>query len=182
MHRSRLWALVAVAALTTAAIGCGSSSKASSPAATTAAAIGGHGQTIDGIPCNVNEQLTYHVHAHLLLLVNGKSAPLPALIGIPLKGNSAACFYFLHTHDTTGVIHIEAPKPRIFTLGQFFDIWGQPLSRSRASSLTGPLHVFVGQKPFTGSPRNIRLRAHELITIESGKRVKPPGYRFAAGL
>jgi hypothetical protein len=173
---------VLVAALLIA--GCGSSKKSPSSSSGTAgkATIGGTGQTIDGIPCNRTEQLTYHVHAHLLLLINGVSAPLPALIGIPIADGAAECFYFLHTHDTTGVIHIEAPKPTTFHLGQFFDIWGQPLSRTRASALKGPLHVFVGKKPFTGNPRNIPLTPHELITIEQGKLVKPPSYTFAPGL
>jgi hypothetical protein len=80
------------------------------------------------------------------------------------------------------VIHIEAPGPRSFTLGQFFAVWGQPLSRSRATNLPGPLHVFVNQKPYHGNPAGIKLIAHELITIESGKAVPPPPFTFQAGL
>lgn len=36
----------------------------------------------------------------------------------------------LHTHDTTGLIHVESNTVRVFTLGDFFRIWGQPLSGS----------------------------------------------------
>jgi hypothetical protein len=175
--------LVAILAIAVVVAGCGSSKKSASTSTSAAKVTGGTGQTIDGIPCNRTEQLTYHVHAHLELLNNGASEPLPALIGIPLaSSDQAACFYFLHTHDTTGVIHMEAPAQRTFTLGQFFDIWGQPLSRTRATNLTGPLHVFVGQKPYTGNPRNIKLTPHELVTIEQGKVVKPPPYTFGPGL
>jgi hypothetical protein len=174
--------VVAVAALTVA--GCGSSSKSSSSTTTTSTSgSGGAGQTVDGVRCNRTEQLNYHVHAHLSLIADGSPEALPALIGIP--GGSTGtpqCFYFLHTHDTTGVIHIEAPAKTTFTLGQFFAVWGQPLSKDQATNLKGPLHVFVGKKAYTGDPAKIKLTPHGLITIESGKSVPPPSYTFPAGL
>jgi hypothetical protein len=182
-HRAGAIALVLLAALALVVAGCGSSKKTTTSTTTTAQTTGGTGKTVDGIPCNATEQLTYHEHAHLELLVNGVSEPLPALIGIPgATTGTVTCFYYLHTHDTTGVIHMEAPAKRVFTLGQFFAVWGQPLSKARAANLTGPLHVFVGNKPYTGDPSAIKLTPHELVTIEQGKVVKPPPYTFAPGL
>ena len=35
-----------------------------------------------------------------------------------------------HTHDSTGIIHIESPLKRDFTLGQFFDVWKSKLNNS----------------------------------------------------
>jgi hypothetical protein len=167
-----------------AAAGCGGSSSKSASTGTTASdASGGAGQTVDGVKCNRTEQLTYHVHAHLSLIANGSPEALPALIGIPGGATGTPqCFYFLHTHDTSGVIHIEAPAKTAFTLGQFFAVWGQPLSKSQATNLKAPLHVFVGKKAYTGNPANIKLTPHGLITIESGKTVAPPSYTFPAGL
>jgi hypothetical protein len=175
-------ALIAVVAFAIAGCG-GSSSKSSSTSTTAADASGGAGQTVDGVKCNRTEQLNYHVHAHLSLIADGSPEALPALIGIPgAATGTPQCFYFLHTHDTSGVIHIEAPAKTVFTLGQFFAVWGQPLSASQATNLKGPLHVFVGQKAYTGNPANIKLTPHELITIESGKKVASPSYTFPAGL
>jgi hypothetical protein len=53
--------------------------------------------------------------------VNGKQVSVPAGIGI---ASDNTCFYWLHTHTSDGVIHIEAPSGRSFTLGNFLDIWG----------------------------------------------------------
>jgi hypothetical protein len=173
-----LAACVAVVAL----CGCGSSDKPATTAAGTAAtqpATTSNGaRVIDGIRCQP-EHLESHYHAHLELLRDGHPVQVPALIGIDLQHQ---CLYWLHTHDTTGVMHIESPDSRTYTLGQFFDVWGKPLSRTRAASLNGALKVFVGQKPVNGDPRAIVLKSHELITIEQGRTVTPPGYHFAPGL
>jgi hypothetical protein len=137
---------------------------------------------IDGIPCTA-EMLQVHFHAHLALLNDGRPVSLPAGIGIRRDRD---CLYFLHTHKPDGIIHIEAPSRRIFTLGQFFDIWGKPLSAQQADGLTSrrgqTLHVFVNGRRYTGDPRRIRLAPHQLLTIEAGREVPPPAYRFPAGL
>jgi len=73
--------------------------------------------TIDGIGCNPMEQAVFHIHAHLDIIINGAYFLVPSQVGIPSN-----CFYWLHTHDESGIVHIEAPIHRDFTLGQFFDI------------------------------------------------------------
>ncbi len=140
------------------------------------------GTPVDGIPCETSEQLTYHVHAYLTVLANGQVVPIPAFIGIPGR-----CIYWLHTHDTSGVIHIEAPSQRAFTLGQFFDVWSQPLSATQVLGFKADgqhsFQFFVDGQPYSGDPRQIPLGAHTLITIEYGPPFSaPPPFTFPTGL
>src|SRR3954451_23322185 len=86
---------------------------------------------IDGIPC-VQEMLNYHVHSPLSINAAGKPVTVPANVGIKI-GNSFSCLYWLHTHDSSGLIHVEAPHVIHPTLGQFFDVWGQMLSRTQVA-------------------------------------------------
>src|ERR687884_1193185 len=84
-------------------------------------------QTIDGIQCNAAEQLVFHNHAHLDIFINGQPYTIPSQVGIV----PAKCIYWLHTHDDSGIIHIESPVTRNFTLGQFFDIWNRKFSNTQ---------------------------------------------------
>ena len=164
------------------------------PAATATLPIpGSDGQTADGIQCQVTEQLAYHIHAHLSLIVNGQAVLVPAGIGIAPPRETqqgfvvgGKCFYWLHTHDVSGIIHIESPTAQVYTLGQFFAVWGQPLTATQVATLTvdaaHPLHAFVGSQPFDGPPDQIQLGTHELITLEIGQQVPPPPFTFPAGL
>ena len=47
------------------------------------------------------------------------------------------CIYWLHTHAPDGVIHIESPFERVYTLGNLFDIWHQPLSKRQVGDAKG---------------------------------------------
>jgi hypothetical protein len=147
-------------------------------------ATGGQGQPVDGITCDRGEQLAFHTHAHLYILRDGFSQPVGTDVGIPGGAIQPRCIYWLHTHDRTGVIHMEAPSPQAFTLGQFFDIWGQPLSSTQVALNRVPagaqFAVFVDGQPFTGDPRGIVLKAHTQVVIEIGRRVGPPGYDFGS--
>ena len=129
--------------------------------------------TIDGIACNPMEGSAFHVHSHLDIFINGVYFVVPSQIGIP--GN---CFYWLHTHDESGKIHIEAPIHRDFTLGQFFDIWNKKLSNDQifnyVANTNNPLNVYInGTKVPDGTNyRDIKLNtqqnAHNEIAIVYG--------------
>jgi hypothetical protein len=67
------------------------------------------------------EQAVFHIHAHLSFFLDGQAVAIPQGIGI---APDSSCFYWLHMHDASGVIHIEAPANRTFTFGNFLDIWG----------------------------------------------------------
>jgi len=151
---------------------------------------GGNGQPVDGIEGSSREMLKVHVHAHLSLFSKGQQIAVPYAIGIvrPFQVNNGfaaagAGIYWLHTHDATGIIHVESPDARTYTLGNFFDIWGQPLDGGNVAGFTGAVRAFVDGKPYTGDLRTIVLAAHTQITLEVGAPfVPPPVYVFPSGL
>jgi hypothetical protein len=147
------------------------------------------GATVDGIACQTSEQVAYHIHAHLAIYASGGRQVVPAGIGIPgpqkvVDGfvEGGKCLYWLHTHDSTGVVHIESPVQRVYTLGQFFDVWGRPLSGTQVGRATGHVTAFVDGKRFAGDPRSIKLTPHAVIQLDVGKIVPPQPFTFPAGL
>jgi hypothetical protein len=147
------------------------------------------GATVDGIACQASEQVAYHIHAHLAIYVSGSPQVVPAGIGIPgpqqvVNGfvEGGKCLYWLHTHDATGIIHVESPAQRVYTLGQFFDIWGRSLSGTQVGRATGHVTVFLNGKRFAGDPRSIKLTPHAVIQLDVGTVVPPQGFTFPAGL
>ncbi|MDQ1393865.1 MAG: hypothetical protein QOF30_2842 [Acidimicrobiaceae bacterium] len=149
-----------------------------------AVATANYPNAIDGIKCEVNEQLVYHIHSHLTIFVNGQSRQIPYGIGMapPLQYNTSngtyvnggQCFYWLHTHAADGVIHIESPTQTAYTLGQFFDMWGQALKAGQVGPALGPLKMYVDGKPYTGDPRTITLGAHSQIQLDVGSPAPGP--------
>jgi hypothetical protein len=142
------------------------------------------GQPVDGISCQTTEQTLFHIHAHLTIFVNGSARQVPAAIGIPgaqaeatAQGPfiaSGTCFYWLHTHAADGVIHIESPVERTYTLGNFFDIWGQPLGTDRVGPATGHVVAIYNGQVYQGNPRDIPLIAHAQIQLQVGTPLVAP--------
>jgi hypothetical protein len=142
------------------------------------------GQAIDGISCDTSEQTLFHIHTHLTIFVNGQQRQVPAGIGIPDAVaqqtpagpfvDSGKCFYWLHTHAADGIIHIESPVQRTYTLGEFFDEWGQPLGPAQVGPAKGKVTVLVNGKVFTGNPRNVPLGSHENLQVEVGTPLIAP--------
>lgn len=141
------------------------------PSATAPARAQGLGALpIDGIKCEGMEGAVVHIHQHLQLFDKGRALEVPANIGIPTGMN---CLYWLHTHTNDGLVHEESPVRKIFTLGQFFDIWGQELSWWAAGPVRAAhgkkLIIQVNGKSFKGKdPRTIPLHNHDEIVIQSG--------------
>jgi hypothetical protein len=71
------------------------------------------------IDCNSKEHFNFHIHTKLVIMIDNQLYPIPANIGIIPE----QCIYWLHTHDNSGLIHIESPIKRNFTLGEFLQIW-----------------------------------------------------------
>jgi hypothetical protein len=148
-------------------------------------ASAGTGQTIDGIQCNTNEQSLFHVHSHLTIFVNGAARQIPYGIGIApprqvqqgAQGpfvTGGACFYWLHTHAADGIIHIESPVQRAFTLGDFFNIWGQPLGPDQVGPATGKVTAFYDGALYHGDPRDVPLGHHTQIQLVVGTPLIAP--------
>lgn len=138
-----------------------------------------------GLPVYGEEKLEVHYHAHLDVYVDGRHVLVPAGIGIDERRQRISP---LHTHDTSGVVHVEAPKPRPFTLGQVFTEWGVPFSASRLGQFHAspghPLAVYVNGEKATGDPGKVRLAPHQEIAVVYGKAPTPlpTSYDFPPGL
>jgi hypothetical protein len=154
----------------------------------------GQGQPVDGISCDTSEQVVYHIHAHLAVYTNGEARIIPEGIGIvpptEVVQTSAGpfvaagkCFYWLHSHTADGIIHVESPSQRVYTLGNYFDIWNQPLSATQVGPAHGQVTAYVDGQPFTGDPRSIPLNVHALIQLDVGSASPgPQPFTLPAGL
>lgn len=141
-----------------------------------------------GLPMLSTEGSVEHIHAHLDVIVNGKPVRVPENVGIDQQAQAISP---LHTHDTSGVIHIESPKKADFTLAQFMTEWNVALSGDRIGALTTghdrQLHIYLNGRPWTGAPGAVPLTAHGEIAIVYGSasdtaKVKvPSSYHFPAG-
>jgi hypothetical protein len=164
-------------------------------------------QTAGGIPCDQLEHTQIHYHAALQIVYQGNVLPIPANLGIvtnPVSGTTT-CFYWLHVHGANpNVIHIESPATDTFTLGQFFSVWStwnkaqglpnEPLDATHVSTLTltpdQKLVVYIdlqdgkGPTVYTGDPKAIPLKSHEVITLEitPPEVTPPPSFTFTSGL
>jgi hypothetical protein len=96
---------------------------------------------------------------------------------------SGGCFAWLHTHASDGVIHIESPSKKTYTLGDFFDIWQEPLGPNQVGPDKGKVIAFYNGKYYAGNPRTIPLHAHAQIQLDVGRPlVAPEHITFPNGL
>jgi hypothetical protein len=137
-------------------------------------------------PLAAQESLAFHIHQHLDIFVDGDPVAVPSNIGITAAGE----FAVLHTHDTSGVMHVESPEQRDFTLGDFFDVWGVLLTKNCLGGLctngTKTLSVYVNGTRVTTDPAQIVLKPHQEIFIAYGTAADlpkpiPKSYAFPAG-
>ncbi|MBV9409262.1 MAG: hypothetical protein JO164_10605 [Candidatus Eremiobacteraeota bacterium] len=148
-----------------AALSCVGAARAAVPA----------GQPVDGIRCDQMEGSVLHIHQHLAIYDHGKPVTVPDDVGRPLV---AQCFYWLHTHTPDGIIHVESPNFKTFTLGNFFDVWGQPLTKTNVAGAQTKKNervaVWVDGNRYTGNPRAIELTQHLDVTIQVGPPYAKP--------
>lgn len=77
---------------------------------------------IAGIPVLDEEGSATHTHTLLRILVDGDEIVIPAGIGIDARAGQIAA---VHTHESTGVLHVESPhRNDVYTVGQFLTLWG----------------------------------------------------------
>jgi hypothetical protein len=206
----RLIAMLALAMLALAACGGGSKSATTSSTSFTASTAAGPAPQLPllttpapwprpdhvldraraaGLHPDVKEHLTYHVHAHLDVFVDGRAVVVPALIGIDVSSARSypcrtPCVSPLHTHDESGVLHTEAGSHHDTTLGQFFTEWGVRLTPACVGGYCRPataIHVYVDGAEWTGDPRDIRLKNLEEVAVVIGEPPSSIPDRFPTG-
>jgi hypothetical protein len=129
-----------------------------------------------GLPALSAEGTELHIHQHLDLYVNGTKEVVPAQIGIITSPQ--VVFSPLHTHDTSGIIHVESPTVRSFTLGEFFDVWGVRFTPTCIGGYCEQgdrtLRVYVDGQLAAGNPTTLELFAHEEIVVTYGPKAELP--------
>jgi hypothetical protein len=122
-----------------------------------------------GLPMLGSEGQVEHIHAHLDVVVDGHPVQVPAGIGIDPVHRAISP---LHTHDTSGVIHIESPVQRQFSLGEFFSEWGVSLSADNIGALHAAdgttVRAYVNGTLRTGNPAAIMFAPHDQIAVIYG--------------
>ena len=143
-----------------------------------------------GLSVLTAEQLDVHYHVHLDVIADGRAVTVPAGIGFVVVNGQETGITVLHTHDTSGILHIESATPQPYTLGQLFTEWGVALDATRIGGLhadaTHAVAAYVNGKRFTGDPATLSLVRHQEIALWYGPtRTRPrvpKSYRFPAGL
>ncbi|MGD9534134.1 MAG: hypothetical protein AB7V56_10230 [Candidatus Nitrosocosmicus sp.] len=96
------------------------------------------------------DPMAIHLHPELKIVMDSKSLTVPSNIGInsslwnahsldkygmqamPEMGMSSMAP--LHTHDDSGIIHVESSINRNYTLGEFLEVWGLKLDNKIVKS------------------------------------------------
>ena len=148
------------------------------------------GRAVDGLRCGPRKRERFGVH--LEIFAKWLDVVVPARIGIaPPRVRDGAyvrsgrCEYPARTFEPTGLIEVDSGAE--LTLGQFFDLWGQPLGRTRLAGFrtnaASPVRAYVDGRRWRRDLRAIPLRRHAEIVLELGAFVPPhPSYRFERGL
>ncbi|WP_104091457.1 hypothetical protein [Arthrobacter sp. GMC3] len=139
-----------------------------------------------GLTMLTAEGTAEHIHTHLSITADGKAITVPADVGIDL---SAQLISPLHTHDTSGIIHVESPVQKGFTLGEFFTEWNVALSAKQLGSYTTAggytITTFVNGTKYAGDAADIALAEHEdvdiVISTGSSQASAPAAFSWPAG-
>jgi hypothetical protein len=115
------------------------------------------------VQCIDHDNLDTHIHVTLVTVWNGQPEFLPAGIGI-----TPACMSPTHTHDDSSAIHIEAPSNQQYTVGDFFDIWGETSPALRPGSEVE--NVSLNGRPYMDDYRDIVFEEGIRIVIAFGNR------------
>jgi hypothetical protein len=137
--------------------------------------------------------LVRHDHVHLDLILDGKHVTIPAGVGQAAPRDHGPCppstikvgdcasghVYAadvanspIHTHSTSGIIHVEPDRAGTYTLGSFFDEWGVRFTSNCVGGYcTGngkQLRVYLNGKRVISNPRQIALGNRQEIAVVYG--------------
>jgi hypothetical protein len=123
-----------------------------------------------------------HIHPHLRIIIDGQELTIPAEIGIGPLGSQP-----IHTHDSSGWLHVESTVRYDFRLQDFFTIWGKPFNSQQVlgfrADAAHPITLLVGGVPSTAFGSLI-LQDHQDIVIIAGAPNGPtpgaPNERYLA--
>lgn len=155
-----------------------------------------------GIEPDRKEYLTYHIHAHLDVFVNGRAVRVPAALGIEVQDPGVKkfddpgmpveyggiercdepCIASLHTHGEDGVVHIEAPKRAEYRLGQFFELWSVRLTPTCVGGYCtprAPIAVFVDGRRLRTDPADLVFEDGQEVALVIGSPPKTIPQEFA---
>jgi hypothetical protein len=107
--------------------------------------------------------LAMHIHPSLRIMIDGEQRSIPGGIGL-----GSGLMRPIHTHDGSGEMHVEGPCKRTFSLGEFFDVWGEEFSSECIFDncvASGKLKVTVNGEE-SGRFREIILEDKDSIVIE----------------
>ena len=125
-----------------------------------------------GLPA---EGTTMHEHADVEIFVHGSKEPVPTDIGID---TSKGTIQSIHTHDDTGLVHLESSQSREFTLGEFFGVWGVRFTPSCLGAYCNEgnnrLQVFVDGEEVDGSLQDVQLDDQTVIVVTYGTPTELP--------
>jgi hypothetical protein len=125
---------------------------------------------IGGIECDKTERFVFHNHTKLVVKIQNKTQNIPGGLGI-LPNN---CIFGLHTHDESGIIHIESPFKKTYSLGQFLTIWktldnSSFINNLSAISSNNTVNVFdngIAVDPSSVDFNGISLKDNSVITMD----------------
>ncbi len=128
-------------------------------------------KSIGGIQCDKMEHIVFHNHTKLVVKIQNKTQNIPGGLGI-IPNN---CIFWLHTHDESGIIHIESPFKQTYTLGQFLTIWktfdnsSSFINNLSAVSSNNTINIFnngVAIDPSSIDFNSISLKDKSIITLD----------------
>jgi hypothetical protein len=129
--------------------------------------------------------IAFHIHAELFVYVNGKRTTVPANLGIDPQGRFISP---IHTHDTSGIVHMESEQPYRFTLGEFMNIWGVYFTKNQLGEYKAGngnvLQLWVNGTRIA-DPTSYVMKAHDIMILGYGKPGSFPhtkSFTFPSGL
>jgi hypothetical protein len=121
-----------------------------------------------GLPPLGAEALAYHIHQNLQVYIDGKLEAVPTGLGA-LSSSSLA---EIHTHDSSGTIHVEAGATRNYNLQDVFDVWGVLFTKDQIGEYkvdaNNKIRIYVDGQLFGSDPTKIPLKDHEVIVVTYG--------------
>jgi hypothetical protein len=158
-------AALVIIAIIAATSGGGSSSSAGGASAPASAELV-HNTKAANVPLLDAEGVATHIHTTLDVEVNGKQKTVPAFIGIDTASGKIAA---LHTHDSSGLIHLESAKENDdYTLEQFLTVWGMPADaagRCAFFGATSPCTLTVTSKDSGKVGLDVKLKDYDTLTL-----------------